>query len=74
MAAVRYRQRADRRAVRLARPGHDHRVRPWVCRLPGTQATLTGHVRTWAEHDAVLVPALLVPAVIDVCDEQVSAV
>jgi hypothetical protein len=46
---------------------------PWVCLLLGTQATLTGHVRTWAEHDAVLVAALMAGGVIDVCDEQVSA-
>jgi osmotically-inducible protein OsmY len=31
--------------------------------------TLTGHVRTWAEHDAVLVAALMARGVIDVCDD-----
>ena len=31
--------------------------------------TLTGHVRTWAEHDAVLVAALMARGVIDVRDE-----
>jgi osmotically-inducible protein OsmY len=30
--------------------------------------TLTGHVRTWAEHDAVLVAALMAGGVIDVRD------
>jgi osmotically-inducible protein OsmY len=30
--------------------------------------TLTGHVRTWAEHDAVLVAALMARGVIDVRD------
>jgi osmotically-inducible protein OsmY len=30
--------------------------------------TLTGHVRTWAEHDAVLVSALMARGVIDVRD------
>ena len=31
--------------------------------------TLTGHVRTWAEHDAVLGAALMARGVIDVRDE-----
>ena len=31
--------------------------------------TLTGHVRTWAEHDAVLVAALMARGVIDVRDD-----
>jgi hypothetical protein len=65
------------RRCKSASPGQDTTAedfRPWVCRLPGTQATLTGHVGTWAEHDAVLVAALMATAVIDVCDEQVSAV
>ena len=31
--------------------------------------TLTGHVRTWAEHDAVLSAALMAQGVIDVRDE-----
>jgi osmotically-inducible protein OsmY len=31
--------------------------------------TLTGHVRTWAEHDAVLAAALMARGVIDVRDE-----
>jgi osmotically-inducible protein OsmY len=31
--------------------------------------TLTGHVRTWAKHDAVLVAALMARGVIDVRDE-----
>jgi len=30
--------------------------------------TLTGHVRTWAEHDAVLAAALMARGVIDVHD------
>jgi len=30
--------------------------------------TLTGHVRTWAEHDAVIVAALMARGVIDVRD------
>jgi osmotically-inducible protein OsmY len=33
--------------------------------------TLTGHVRTWAEHDAVLDAAWMTPAVYDVYDELV---
>jgi hypothetical protein len=63
-------------AGRSASPGQDTTAgdfRPGVCRLLGTQATLTGHVRTWAEHDAVLVAALMARGVVDVCDEQVSA-
>jgi osmotically-inducible protein OsmY len=31
--------------------------------------TLTGHVRTWAEHDAVLDAAWMARGVIDVSDE-----
>ena len=31
--------------------------------------TLTGHVRTWAEHDAVLGAALMARGVIDIRDE-----
>ncbi len=31
--------------------------------------TLTGHVRTWAEHDAVLDAAWMARGVIDVRDE-----
>ena len=31
--------------------------------------TLTGHVRTWAEHDAVLAAALMARGVIDVRDD-----
>jgi osmotically-inducible protein OsmY len=31
--------------------------------------TLTGHVRTWAEHDAVLVAAMMARGVIDVRDD-----
>ena len=31
--------------------------------------TLTGHVRTWAEHDAVAGAALMARAVIDISDE-----
>jgi osmotically-inducible protein OsmY len=31
--------------------------------------TLTGHVRTWAEHDAVVTAALMAAGVIDVRDE-----
>ncbi len=31
--------------------------------------TLTGHVRTWAEHDAVVVAALMARGVIDIRDE-----
>ncbi len=35
--------------------------------------TLTGHIRTWAEHDAVLGAALMARGVIDVRDNlQVS--
>ena len=59
-----------------ASPGQDTTAgdfRPWVCLLLGTQARLTGHVRTLAEHDAVLVAALMARGVIDVCEERVSA-
>ncbi len=36
--------------------------------------TLTGHVRTWAEHNAVLVAALMARGVIDVRDNlQITA-
>ena len=31
--------------------------------------TLTGHVRTWAEHDAVVGAALMAQGVIDIRDE-----
>jgi osmotically-inducible protein OsmY len=31
--------------------------------------TLTGHVRTWAEHDAVLGAALMARGVVDIRDE-----
>jgi osmotically-inducible protein OsmY len=37
----------------------------------GNIVTLTGHVRTWAEHDAVLDAAWMTPAVYDVYDELV---
>jgi osmotically-inducible protein OsmY len=37
----------------------------------GNTVTLTGHVRTWAEHDAVLDAAWMTPAVYDVYDELV---
>jgi osmotically-inducible protein OsmY len=37
----------------------------------GNAVTLTGHVRTWAEHDAVLDAAWMTPAVYDVYDELV---
>jgi osmotically-inducible protein OsmY len=39
----------------------------------GNTVTLTGHVRTWAEHDAVLDAAWMTPAVYDVYDELVVA-
>ena len=39
----------------------------------GSAVTLTGHVRTWAEHDAVLDAAWMTPAVYDVYDELVVA-
>jgi osmotically-inducible protein OsmY len=35
----------------------------------GNVITLTGHVRSWAEHDAVLTAALMARGVIDVRDE-----
>ncbi len=31
--------------------------------------TLTGHVRTWAEHDAVIGAALMARGVVDIRDE-----
>ena len=34
----------------------------------GGVITLTGHVRTWAEHDAVVAAALMARGVIDVRD------
>ena len=37
----------------------------------GNAVTLTGHVRTWAEHDAVLDAAWMTPAVYDVYDKLV---
>jgi osmotically-inducible protein OsmY len=37
----------------------------------GNAVTLTGHVRTWAEHDAVLDAAWMTPAVYDVDDQLV---
>jgi osmotically-inducible protein OsmY len=37
----------------------------------GNAVTLTGHVRTWAEHDAVLDAAWMAPAVYDVYDKLV---
>src|SRR5262245_58011769 len=37
----------------------------------GNSVTLSGHVRTWAEHDAVLDAAWMTPAVYDVYDELV---
>lgn len=37
----------------------------------GNAVTLTGHVRTWAEHDAALDAAWMTPAVYDVYDELV---
>jgi len=37
----------------------------------GNAVTLTGHVHTWAEHDAVLDAAWMTPAVYDVYDELV---
>ena len=35
----------------------------------GSTITLTGHVRTWAEHDAVIGAAWMARGVIDVRDE-----
>jgi VCBS repeat-containing protein len=37
----------------------------------GNTVTLSGHVRTWAEHDAVVNAAWMTPAVYDVYDELV---
>jgi osmotically-inducible protein OsmY len=37
----------------------------------GNAVRLTGHVRTWAEHDAVIDAAWMTPAVYDVYDELV---
>jgi osmotically-inducible protein OsmY len=37
----------------------------------GNAVTLTGHVRTWAEHDAVMDAAWMTPAVYDVYDKLV---
>jgi osmotically-inducible protein OsmY len=37
----------------------------------GNAVTLSGHVRTWAEHDAVLDAAWMTPAVYDVYDKLV---
>jgi osmotically-inducible protein OsmY len=37
----------------------------------GNAVTVTGHVRTWAEHDAVLDAAWMTPAVYDVYDRLV---
>ena len=37
----------------------------------GNSVTLTGHVRTWAEHDAVLDAAWMTPAVYNVDDRLV---
>jgi osmotically-inducible protein OsmY len=37
----------------------------------GNAVTLTGHVRTWAEHDAMLDAAWMTPAVYDVYDRLV---
>jgi len=38
-------------------------------RSDGSIITLTGHVRTWAEHDAVVGAAWMARGVIDVDDE-----
>jgi osmotically-inducible protein OsmY len=35
----------------------------------GNTVTLTGHVRTWAEHDAVAAAAWMASGVMDVVDE-----
>jgi osmotically-inducible protein OsmY len=35
----------------------------------GNTVTLTGHVRTWAEHDAVVAAAWMTPGVMDVVDK-----
>ena len=37
----------------------------------GSTVTLSGHVRTWAEHDAALDAAWMAPGVYDVLDELV---
>ena len=37
----------------------------------GNAVTLTGHVRTWAEHDAAVDAAWMAPGVYDVLDELV---
>ena len=42
-----------------------------VAETDGNSVTLTGHVRTWAEHDAVLDAAWMTPGVYDVSDELV---
>jgi osmotically-inducible protein OsmY len=38
-------------------------------RLSGTGVTLSGHVRTWAEHDAAVGAAWMATGVFDVRDE-----
>jgi hypothetical protein len=38
-------------------------------RTSGTTVTLTGHVRTWAEHDAVIAAAWMASGVMDVADQ-----
>jgi osmotically-inducible protein OsmY len=40
-----------------------------VVDISGNTVTLTGHVRTWAEHDAVLDAAWMTPGVYDVRDD-----
>jgi osmotically-inducible protein OsmY len=42
-----------------------------VAETDENSVTLTGHVRTWAEHDAVLDAAWMTPGVCDVDDELV---
>jgi osmotically-inducible protein OsmY len=37
----------------------------------GNSVTLTGHVRTWAEHDAVLDATWMTPAVYNVYDKLI---
>ena len=47
-------------------------TRPRVASASDTRdgiITLTGHVRTWAEHDAVVGAALMARGVIDIRDE-----
>jgi len=39
-----------------------------IVETTGNTVTLTGHVATWAEHDAILNAAWMAPAVCDVCD------